>query len=305
MILQQNTDGNVKYTLSGDAPPTALAWVLKDNTGKQLSTGTGTAPTAATIASHTRRGASDDHDLTIDSGEGEEAVTLDATVKPGATLRVTDARGRIQDVVCTGVSGDVVGVAGLVVESSDTFGSLWCPDVVLTIPGTALTKTGDGYALHVTVTEADDSTSTDVVYFAVTPYHLQLPLSVRTYLDYHPELALSLTALSRRKDWSRLCDAARDVLETRIRANGSFIDLVCSTSGLRKALAEALHTVIAASYIPELWKAAPGEYLDRVQKGFEAAVDELLSASIVDNDMDGTPEESERNEVMGVTRLRL
>ena len=293
MILQENTDGRVNYTLPGDTPPVSGSWVLRDLETNTRATGSITPPALVAVSAHTRRGAGDDYDLTVPTGTA-------SGLRPGATIRVTDSRGRTQDTVCTGTTTTTVGVAGLTVETNDSFASLWCPDISIPIAGAYLPGTGDGYALHL-----DFGDYKDVIYFAVTPYTLQLPLTVRTYLDYHPELAVQLTSLSRRKDWSRLCDSARDLVETRLRANGTFYSAMCATSGLKKALSEALHVILAPAYVPEMWKSAPGEYLTRCQAGFDSAIDELLSATIVDKDLDGTGKDSERNQTIGISRLRL
>lgn len=304
MILQKLIGGNIKHLLGGVTPPASIDYQLKTDGAVSLGAAPSVdAPLAATVASQARKGAGSEWDLTTDLDEGDE---LDPSITAGAAVRVVDAKGRAQDVLCTGVDADgVIGVDGLTLEAGDEVVSVWCPEVALPVSGELLTECGDIYALHVTVTAEDDSISRDIVPFAVCNYHLQMPLTVRTYLDHHTDLWYMLSTFSRRKDWSRLCDSARSRLEDRIRASRIWLDCTFAASGIQRALAASLHSILAPGNIPEKYASIPGEYEDRAEKKFEAAVGELLAGAKVDNNQDGVVTEEDRTEFCGITRLRL
>lgn len=299
MILQKDKDGNVPYLLNTDSPPSAVTWVLGDGGGKVLASGSVSAlPKTQSISSATRRGASDDYDLAVTLGVGG---TLDPLIRAGVSLVLRDSRGRKQDPLCTGVASGVVSVSGLALESGDSVASLWCPEIEIVLPGSALAEVSDTYTLKLSITAG----GSDVLYFAVCPYTLQLPLTLRTYLDFFPAAADRLGSLSKRKDWSRVCDSAREMLESRLRSSGVYLNLIAPVGGLKRCLACALNVVLAPSIIPEMWKSDADAFIDRAEKTFNQAVEELLSYARVDANADGNIADDEKNQVVSVGRLRL
>jgi len=276
MILEKDIGGSLDYLLDGGTPPDSLAYLVRDPAGTTRHTGTATVPTALAVESTEVLGDGLDVRLTF-----ADDAEIDAAIVPGAAVRVTDSEGRIHDLVCSGRQSDSILVAGITLASGESITSVWCPEVALEIPAAACTTCADGYRVIITATYGTRD-ARDTLTFAVAPYSTRVPLNVRTFLDWHPEYGQHQTSLIRRRDWPRLVRSAVVLLETKLKASDSWLQMVATPYGLQRAAAEALWYIIGEDYRPQEWSGSMGEYEKARSRRLADAVKDLLSNSVTD-----------------------
>jgi hypothetical protein len=282
MILQKDIGGNLQYLLDCDSPPSALTYSVMDSRDAVRQTGIIEAlPVLYQVSVTTIQDDGLDIRLDLDlEGEGEDEIEL--AFKPGDLARVTDSEGRVHDLVCSGRGAAHVLVSGLTLGPEESCVSVWRPEIEIPISAATCDLCADGYRLMISV-----DAMRDVVTFAVAPYTLLVPLNVRTFLDWHPEFGANQAALIRRRDWPRLVKSAIQLLETKRKASGNWLQLVAPSYGLQRAAAEALYYLVGEEIRPKDWAGAPGDYERARERRLTAAIKDLLANSKIDDDADG------------------
>ena len=284
MILTKDRASTVPHLIPSGVVPSAIAWTLYDMSNEALASDQAlTPPTDYTVSS-----------AAAGTGADEVVLTLAATpseFSAGDTVRVRDTWGRDFDGVVYGVntSGKQLRVSDCPITASEV-ATCWNPRIAVPIFDTYVDEVGDGWRAKFAITQAGIVTYTNV-YFAVALVSLDLSISPREYLDHHPDAAADLAHLETRKDWPRLIEVAAERVEERLRGEKRWYSLIVSATGLRRAVVEALHMILAPSWAPE--------NVDRLEwkrdavAGFNEAIASLLASGSYDDDASGTADDDE------------
>ena len=268
----------------------SISYTVYDPDGVSQATGSITPPTS--------------YPATATEGTYANEATLTSTSTPaqvevGGTVRVLDTWGQVFDCNVYGKKSKSVRVSDFGGAATEVT-SFYNPVVSIPVSSAVLDDTGNGWRADLTWVSGG-ATYRDTLYFSVCLVSLNLTISPREYLDYHPEAATDLAALERRKDWPRLVRAATTLVEERLRSMDRWYSAIVSPSGLRRCVAEALHVLLAPSSVPEGYKTNPADWTGRAEKRFNGAIADAMAGAYYDEDQDGTVSEEEKLAPAGVS----
>jgi hypothetical protein len=284
MILTKDRASTVPYLIPSGVVPSAIAWTLYDMTNTALASDQPvTPPTSYTVASGAAGDGADEVVLTLGVAPAEFAV--------GDVVRVRDTWGRDFDGVVFGVntSAKQLRVADCPIDASEV-ATCWNPLISIPVSASYVDEVGDGWRVKLAITQSG-TVVYDNVYFAVALLSLNLTVSPREYLDHHPESANDLAHMETRKDWSRLIAVARGRVEERLRGEKRWYSLVVSSTGVRRAVIEALHMLMAPSWAPE--SVDRMEWKREAVAGFNESIAALLASGSYDADASGVVDDDE------------
>ena len=136
---------------------------------------------------------------------------------------------------------------------------------------------------RVTVTVTSSPSYTTEIWLACALFAVDLTISPREYLDQHPDAAADLASLEQRRDWRRMIRSASERVVARLLSHERVYSALYSPVGLRRCIVEALHCALAGVQIPLPWAQAPEQYIERCERQYTAAVEELLATAHYDS----------------------
>ena len=282
MILTKDLAGLVPYLIPGGDLPSSVSWTLYDRTATALASDQAiTIPTLFTVSSASEL-----------SGNDEIAITLAAAptgIAVGDTVRLRDSYARDFDCAVWGVDATaktirVADFGGIASEVE----TCWNPKVTVPIAAIHLDESGDGWRVTLDIDGTEDT-----IWFSVALMSMDLSISPRDYLDRHPEASNNLAHLESRRDWKRLIGVAGEKVEERIRTRTKWYSLIISSTGIRRAVVEALNVLLSSETCPAGVNLL--DWLDRSEARFNSAVSDLLSSGYYDDDESGTADTDEES----------
>lgn len=288
MILALSRDVDVNYAIpAGITTPKDVAWSLVSPPGETRASGTVSAPEEHTVDSAEDGLRANQPTLTL-------TTTTPDTLEPGQALRVTDTWGLTRDALLVGAQGSSLRLDDYGGEASE-IATVWCPEVSIALTGEDLDEVSDGWRLEIATGSRRDQLA-----FAVCRYALDSRVSLREYLDVHPDASSDIAALERRRDWSRHVQHAVRRVETSLRGEDRWLHAVLDTDAIDQAVIAALHVTLLPVMardrddLAELRAEAYREYRDTIR--------EVVAGAAYDADQDGETDDTEQRHPQ-VTRI--
>lgn len=276
MILAKGIAGTLKYLIaSGATPPTGIQAQVYDLSGVALGSAiTVTAPTAKTLSGIAQGLSLKEGHVAVTRASNQAAVGV-----AGDVVRIVNGLGGYHDAWCQGHTGQVTYAAEYGGDMLAPVASIWAPEVSIPIP--AIDTCGDGYRVSLTLTYSG-STIRETLWFGVAPYPSHLDLSQMEYLAYHTESGQQLLQVQQRPDWRGLVSRACEIVEAKLRTMEKWPNSIISTQGHRRAIAAALHRMLAPVSVPNADANDPQSWRRQAEGMFAEAIRDLLGGAKYD-----------------------